>query len=201
MKAYDSKRQQIKEAGIKSFAIYGYHKTTLEDIAGMLNMKKNSLYYYFDSKDALFKEIIEDTVAEHFKNVEKIINSDDTAANKISKIIECLDDFIAERTIGYAIKVSSYIEISRVIKRTFPESHNMEVQMISKILKEGIDSGELVNHDYKTLAKDIAEIIHAIFNFHYVNADTEFIRDVDIKPIIAQTKRYISYILNGIKNN
>ena len=46
MKKFQDKKEQIKKAGIKSFAAYGYNKTTLEDIAGILGMKKNSLYYY-----------------------------------------------------------------------------------------------------------------------------------------------------------
>ncbi len=200
MNTFDSKREQIKAAGIKSFAMFGYHKTTLEDIAGMLNMKKNSLYYYFDGKDALFKEIIEDAISEHYVKAEEILKSNGTATEKFNKLIDCLNTFISEKTTTYTVKISSYIEISKVIKQSFPESHEKEIELLSKILKEGIDSGEFKNHDYQTKAKDIADIIPAIFNFHYLNANSEFVKDVDFKPIINQIKRIITDILNGIKN-
>jgi integrase len=58
MVKYDKKKEEIIEAGIKAFAVYGYYKTTLEDIAKMLGMKKNSLYYYFKNKEDLFREIL-----------------------------------------------------------------------------------------------------------------------------------------------
>ncbi len=201
MTSFNSKREQIKAAGIKSFAMFGYHKTTLDDIASMLNMKKNSLYYYFESKDALFKEIIEDTISEHYVKSKEILNSEGTATEKFFNIIDCLNTFIAEKTTTYTVKISSYLEISKVIKQSFPESNVKEIELISTILKEGIDSGEFIDFDYKTMAKDIADIIPAIFNYHYINAESEFVKEVDFNPIISQIKRIITDILNGIKTN
>jgi TetR/AcrR family transcriptional regulator len=199
MSKFDSKREMIKAAGIKSFAMFGYQKTTLVDIAGMINMKKNSLYYYFESKDALFKEIIEDTIAEHYGKTEEILNSDRKASEKFFMMIDCLSKFIMQRTTDYTVKISSYLEISKVIRNSFPDFQKKEIGIITKILEEGIKNNEFVSHDTNELARDISELIPAIFTYNYLNSETEFVKDVNFDNIIKQIRRHLTYILNGLK--
>lgn len=200
MKSYDIKRQQIKEAGIKSFAAYGYQKTTLEDIANMLGMKKNSLYYYFESKEALFREIIEDEVKEHVKALEDVSVRNLSADKKLKKAIRGLFDFIRERTLNYAVKLSSYLEISRVINNEFKEFRGQECSFIQEILNEGIKSGVFKKHNTKVLAEDIQYLIPAIIYNEYSNSGVEFVHEVDFNKIENRVDRFITYIINGIKN-
>jgi AcrR family transcriptional regulator len=199
MSKFDSKREKIKAAGIKSFAMFGYQKTTLEDIAGVINMKKNSLYYYFESKDALFKEIIEDTIAEHYEMTEEILKSNKQSSEKFFMMIDCLSEFIMQRTTDYAVKISSYLEISKIIRNSFPDFQKKEIEIITKILDEGIKSKEFIAHDTEVLARDIAELIPSIFTYHYLNSQTEFVKDVNFENIIKQIRRHLAYILNGLK--
>lgn len=199
MKKFDEKKQKIKEAGIKSFAAFGYTKTTLEDIARILGMKKNSLYYYFESKDALFREIIDDEISTHLTNQKEIYNENLPCSKKLVQLIDCLIKFIREHTFKYTIRLSSYLEISRVIRKNFPDFQKRQRDLIHSLLKEGVAKGEFKKHNSKQLAKDINELIPAIFNSHYINSDAEFVHEVDFDTIAKEVKRIISYILEGIK--
>ncbi len=51
-------REQIYEAAIPFFARYGFKKTTLDDIAGALDMSNTNLYLYTKSKHDLYEECI-----------------------------------------------------------------------------------------------------------------------------------------------
>lgn len=42
----DQRREEIFEAAGRIFARYGFGKTTLDDIAASVGVKKTSLYYY-----------------------------------------------------------------------------------------------------------------------------------------------------------
>ena len=53
-------RKRILEAASEAFSVYGYDKTTVEDIARMADKAKASVYYYFDGK----AEILEAALAE-----------------------------------------------------------------------------------------------------------------------------------------
>ncbi len=201
MKKFDQKREEIKKAGIRSFAAYGYYKTTLEDIAAMLGMKKNSLYYYFESKDALFLEIIQDTIASHTEKEKQILSETIPAAQKLLEFVTCFITFIKSITTDYAIKLASFIEINKVICNSFPEFTDHHKESIQAILDEGIANKEFKAHDSAQLAHDIAHLIPAIYNYHYMNSDVNFVSEIDFDPIAEEITRILHYITSGIRSD
>lgn len=196
---FDKKKEEIKAAGIKSFAAYGYAKTTLEDIASMMGMKKNSLYYYFESKEALLRELVESEINAHFVFLQNIISEKLPADKKILKVIKSLALFIRERTLSYTVKLSAFIELSKVIKNEFKDLQNTEFKVIEAILIEGVESGLFIKHDTKTVAKDIEYLVPAIFRSQYTDSNAEFVHEVDFENISLMVERLINYIINGIK--
>jgi len=55
---------QIKEAALQVFANQGYHATSVTDLVKAAGVARGTFYLYFDSKDALFLELLDDLVAE-----------------------------------------------------------------------------------------------------------------------------------------
>lgn len=53
-------KQNIVEAAFKLFAIKGFYETTTGNIADSLGIKKQSLYSHFNSKEDIFREILQD---------------------------------------------------------------------------------------------------------------------------------------------
>ena len=53
------RRNDILAAAKKVFARKGYHATTIAEIAKTAKLSYGSIYWYFDSKDALFHELME----------------------------------------------------------------------------------------------------------------------------------------------
>jgi AcrR family transcriptional regulator len=49
---------QIIDSATKYFSRYGFHKTTMDEIARNIHKAKGVLYYYFKSKEELFKEVL-----------------------------------------------------------------------------------------------------------------------------------------------
>ena len=56
-------RKRLLEQGYKLFSTYGLKKTNIEDIAKAAGISKGAFYSFYDSKEALFLEVIEQ--AEH----------------------------------------------------------------------------------------------------------------------------------------
>jgi AcrR family transcriptional regulator len=46
-------RERIIDAAVKEFAVRGYERTTMADVAAALDMTSAALYYYFKAKDEL----------------------------------------------------------------------------------------------------------------------------------------------------
>jgi AcrR family transcriptional regulator len=55
----DAKREQIREAAFRSFRERGYHDTSVDRICAEAGISKGSLYWHYDSKQAIFIDLIE----------------------------------------------------------------------------------------------------------------------------------------------
>src|SRR5438270_12842174 len=57
--AKERRREVILSAAKRVFAKKGYHATTIADVAKAARISYGSVYWYFDSKDALFHALMD----------------------------------------------------------------------------------------------------------------------------------------------
>ena len=86
----EKSRQSVLEAAAKLFRQQGYSATTLRQIAGMAEIKAGSIYYYFDSKEAILDEVLD-------QGLHRIFEAVKTALKKAGKVSH-------RRRIGLAIE-------------------------------------------------------------------------------------------------
>ncbi len=55
-------KAKIISAAIEVFAVKGKHGARMEEIAEKANVNKALLYYYYTSKDLLFKEVLKNII-------------------------------------------------------------------------------------------------------------------------------------------
>lgn len=58
----DARPSELTEAALALFVEKGFAATRLEDVAQRAGVSKGTLYLYFDSKEALFKAVIQEGV-------------------------------------------------------------------------------------------------------------------------------------------
>lgn len=82
------RKKWILEAASKSFALFGYKATTMDQVAKIANVGKGTIYTFFATKEELFDAIMTDVIQEmkglaessirpelsFFDNVEKVLN-------------------------------------------------------------------------------------------------------------------------------
>lgn len=76
------RKRQILETAMRLFYEKGYENTSMEDIAGELQVVKGLCYRYFDSKQALFEIAIEEYTIECGQDFLKIIYNRDVPINE-----------------------------------------------------------------------------------------------------------------------
>ncbi|CFQ74216.1 TetR family transcriptional regulator [Yersinia enterocolitica] len=62
-KAGAAKRQLIMTAALELFSLYGFHGTSLDQVAERADVSKTNLLYYFPSKEALYIAVLKDILA------------------------------------------------------------------------------------------------------------------------------------------
>lgn len=75
MKKETPNKQKILECSIKLFAREGYSATSVRQIAKEVGTTIPNIYYYFGSKEALYRRILETTVEEFSKKVQNAVSA------------------------------------------------------------------------------------------------------------------------------
>lgn len=129
------------EVACKIFTRYGFRKTTMEEIAAASRKGKSSIYYYFPSKEDIFRAVVEKEANELKEELDKTIYTDDTPIDKLKAYI--LFRLHHVRTVGnfYAAlneESLSHMEFILDIRKRFDMD---EMKLVQEILEEGLKDG------------------------------------------------------------
>jgi AcrR family transcriptional regulator len=65
----EARRSQIKEDALRVFSEKGYHATSVTDLVDAAGVARGTFYLYFDGKDAIFLELLDDLTAHLRANI------------------------------------------------------------------------------------------------------------------------------------
>ncbi|MGE6260013.1 TetR/AcrR family transcriptional regulator [Heyndrickxia sporothermodurans] len=68
------RKQLIIHAATKSFSLFGYKATTMDQVAKLANVGKGTIYTFFKNKEELFDEIIISLIKEMKEAAEEVID-------------------------------------------------------------------------------------------------------------------------------
>lgn len=87
------RRKLILDAANKSFTQFGYKATTMELVAKIANVGKGTIYTFFNTKEELFEEILNNALKEMLDAIESGIGDSDTFSQKLFKALDILMEF------------------------------------------------------------------------------------------------------------
>ncbi len=132
----------IIQAARKRFAHYGFSKVTMDEIATDVEMGKASLYYYFPTKEDLFRAVISQELNELQKNIELIMSEPNSASQKLKSYVEQRMIFFQKLLNLGTLSVHAYFDTKSLFKKIFLDFAEVEMSLIKKIIDEGKKSNE-----------------------------------------------------------
>jgi len=194
-----SKEELLKGEAIlaaqKLFQQYGFHKTTMEDIAKAMERGKSTLYYYYKSKDEIFNAVITQEIADVYKITKKAIEKVDTAEEKLKVYFSASLKAVKGRAILYKILKGEVLENLEQINILIKKFNTQEVQSIKEIMMLGIENKEFV----ETLKPDIDLLAYSTVSALRSLA-VDLITEDKFPDWDERLNVIISIILKGIKN-
>lgn len=100
------------KAAAELFYEHGYAATSTADIAERMGIQRGSVYYYFDTKEGLLLELIEDVYRHALASLERVRAGDGDAVDKLRALIGDHVHAFTERLIPGAIVINESRSLS-----------------------------------------------------------------------------------------
>ena len=171
-----SKKEQILDVSLSLFLEKGYDNTSISDILSNLNIARGTLYYHFESKEAIMDTIIERSVKNAIEEAKSIVFRKGLTVQ--GKMFTLWSSTSMKRRSGRG-RMIDYLNqpqnalFHEKINRSFIQKI---VPLLGDIIKEGVEEGTFINAYPYESAEMILVMIIGFMDVYYDNADENDIR-------------------------
>jgi TetR/AcrR family transcriptional regulator len=138
-----NKKQQIIEAATKSFSLFGYKATTMDQVAKVANVGKGTIYTFFKSKEELLEEIVSSLIAEIKEAAEQAIDRERPFFENVHRALHRIFAFRKQ----HQLTIKLLQEVRDIGTPTVRDVMNkLDREMIAYIrgkIEEAIEKGEI----------------------------------------------------------
>lgn len=199
MNTIDAKKELILKTARELLAKNGFAKTTLDDIANALGMKKSSLYYYYTNKEALIEDVMNHERENFCSLINDALNSDGSTIDKIINYEKAKFEYVAETIKLHEISTSVFFEMKSKMFDQIQIIHKKEIEMLRKILDEGIRKKEIKKCDTKRIAELILTLSEALRHRDFYFASFSINKKIDFTKAVDDMIFAVKLIFDGLK--
>ncbi|QTH42410.1 TetR/AcrR family transcriptional regulator [Cohnella sp. LGH] len=146
------RRKQIVEAAAKSFSLFGYKATTMDQVAKLANVGKGTIYTFFNNKEELFDEIMNSLIQEMKHVAEAEYDPGGSFFDNLNRVLGRILDFREKHQL--AVKMAHEVRDIGTPK-ALEGLNRLENAILSYIqvkVQTAIDKGELKRCDPEVTA-------------------------------------------------
>ncbi|MGB4577589.1 MAG: helix-turn-helix domain-containing protein [Paludibacter sp.] len=170
----------IVESATIFFSKFGFHKTTMDEIAKHIHKAKGVLYYYFKSKEELFNEVLKRELNSVKANLSKIVNSDADSLTILNEYILTRFKILNNSENYHETLKADFFEKYQFVKDVRDEFDAFERTQLTYILSKGKDEERLDISNVNSTLNVIMMVIHSIeIPLYLQNKYTEYEKPID----------------------
>ncbi|MBZ5589898.1 MAG: TetR/AcrR family transcriptional regulator [Acidobacteriia bacterium] len=187
----DSVRARLMTSAIGLFARKGYSATTVREIVESAGVTKPVLYYHFGSKEGIFLAMMRDALGEFEATGHAALAAPGTAAERIMGFLDGMFALILE-----------HLDVMRVLDGfyygppqgapyfDFEAIHKRFIEMLTSLVREGVESGEFRRADPEDLAWALIGPFEVARGMSLCHTEVDFGRE--------RLARLLQVVFNGV---
>lgn len=183
-------KKAIYDAAIMIFSTKGYEGATMDDMAQAAGVAKGTLYYYFKSKEEIFKYIITEGVEVIKERISQTVDREDSALSKLKALCTLQLNLVYEKKELYKVMLSQLWgqEVRQLELREVVENY---INNIEKYIREAMDEGVIKKGEPYFMAYIFFGLLCSTAVYELINKDKTNIDEL--------SQNLIMYILHGIQ--
>lgn len=185
------KKELIRKSARELFFHFGFSKTSMSDIARQSGMAKPTLYYYYESKEAIFDEVVVDEAIAFMERVEKRMPKDIPADEKLAFFFRTIYSDLKEYSKKMADLPDYLCEHSPHGHPIVEKINNLFQQKLIPLLQEGKENGQFNFSDAPEAASTL------VFMTEFLNHDWIQHYPEEMRDRVVETM--IEIIIHGLK--
>jgi len=136
-------KDQIIESATRFFSRYGFHKTTMDEIAKHIHKAKGVLYYYFRSKEDLFNEVLKQELLTIREALQKIVDTEENSITQLTEYMLTRFRLLNEAVNYHETLKADFFEKYHFVKDVMEEFEAFEKAQLTAIIIKGNAEGFL----------------------------------------------------------
>jgi len=191
----EKSRDSILEAAAKLFRRQGYSATTLRQIAAMAEIKAGSIYYYFDSKEAILNEVLHRGLLRVFEAVKTALSQAGKVSHRrrIGLAIEAHLVALLESSDFTSANIRIYGQLPEHLKKPHRPLRRSYAKYWDKLFLDARRAGEI--------RADIEIIPLRIFVLGALNWTIEWFSFSSKEAVLKLARRTELLIFDGVKKD
>jgi AcrR family transcriptional regulator len=190
---YNAKRAEILRASSQVLHRHGVSNTTIGLIAKHAKVDRATMYYYFEDKYAIYRELIRDGLTEYFDGIDSVTASTSTPEVRLheamSTVMQAFEKHYPQLYIFFQASGSADVLGPELYEATVESGRRFEA-LLDRILRDGIDAGLfLTDTPVKIVIKQVVGMLNWTSRWFQPQGELD---GVGVANAMADT------ILNGI---
>jgi TetR/AcrR family transcriptional repressor of mexJK operon len=157
-----TQEQRILDAARGRFAYYGFSKVTMDEIARDVGLAKPSLYYYYPTKESLFRAVIAQEQSQFVRDMEILLKKESPASQKLKEYVGVRFQLFRKLVNLNTLSFKSWSEIRSMTGDLFNNLETQELKAIHRILMLGKSSGEFSCANPHQTATLLLHVLHGL---------------------------------------
>ena len=195
----EERKSQILDAAMETFSKQGFYKARMSDIAETSGLSIGSLYWYFESKDSIILALLKRVFEPELKDFRNLLHDQRPVEARLYEYVERTGNDMV-KMLKWMPLVYDFIALAfrqQVIKKAISSYYKQTMELLIKLIQQGIDSGELHIDDAEKAAIAIGSILEGTIVLWFYDPD-----QIDIKAHLqSSTRLLMNGLLHPIKSS
>lgn len=138
------RKKQILDAAERVFSERGFDKARVDDIVRESGLSKGALYWYYKSKDAIIRALLERVFISEMQNADELVEAEGRADERLRSFVHfAIQEYRRfEKLLPLAYEFIALAYRSKAVRETLVGYYQHYTGLIARVIQQGIDRGE-----------------------------------------------------------